>query len=843
MTAGFVLRSMLRESRGARGRLFFLTACLAVGVAAVTGVAGLVDGVEAGVRAKSREILGADLSVDSRRPLPRELDGLLADVPGLERTDLREMATMAAAPGPDGKPVRSRLAQLRVLAGRYPFYGEVETDPPRALERPLGPGETVVAADLLPQLGVAAGGTVLLGGAEFRVVGVVVREPGRIGLQAMLGPRVYLGGEGLERTRLLGFGNRIRHAALFRVPGDASREELEGLKERLEKGLPGAAFLDVETHHDAEPNLARQMRRLESTVGLTALLSLVLGGIGVAQIVRAWLEGKAASVAVLRCLGMRPRDVLLFFLGHVALLALAGSLAGAAAGSLVPLLVPAIAPDLFPADLFVAFRPLALLRGVGLGVGVALLFSLPPLTALWRVPPARVLRNEAEPLPPNRALRWGAGAALLGGLFLAAWAQSGEALHAAAFTGGFLLLAALLALGARGIMALSSLLPRERMHPFLRHGVSALARPGAGTTGAVVALGLGVMVVTGMGLVEGELLDGLRASIPPDAPSVFLVDVQPGDWEGVRGVLEGAGAKGVDHVPVVMARLSSVDGRAVEDLAREAAEGDRARWVLTREQRITWRETLPPDNRIVAGALWSDPARPEVSLEERFAGDLGVGVGGTVVFDVQGVPMEFAVTSLRSVEWTSFAINFFVVVEPGSMEGAPAFEIANARLEEGAEQGVQDRLAASFPGVTMIRVRPVIERVVALVRRVAFGIRALGSFTVFAGLAILAGAVSASTLRRTRETALLKTLGVTRGGVAVLLGVEYGLCGLVAGGIGAGGALLLAWGFLERVADLPVSLPWAILPATAAACAVLTALCGLAASARALTVRPMESLR
>jgi putative ABC transport system permease protein len=177
------------------------------------------------------------------------------------------------------------------------------------------------------------------------------------------------------------------------------------------------------------------------------------------------------------------------------------------------------------------------------------------------------------------------------------------------------------------------------------------------------------------------------------------------------------------------------------------------------------------------------------------------------------------------------------------MEGAPSFEIANARLEEGEEQGVQDRLAASHPGITMIRVRPVIEQVVDLMRRVAFGIRALGSFTVFAGLAILAGAVSASTLRRTRETALLKTLGVTRGGVAVLLGVEYGLCGLVAGGIGAGGALLLAFGFLERVADLPVSLPWAMLPVTAVACAALTALCGLAASLRALTVRPMESLR
>ena len=281
----------------------------------------------------------------------------------------------------------------------------------------------------------------------------------------------------------------------------------------------------------------------------------------------------------------------------------------------------------------------------------------------------------------------------------------------------------------------------------------------------------------------------------------------------------------------------------MEDLAREADAGDRARWVLTREQRITWRESLPADNRIVEGALWSDPARAEASLEAGFARDLEVGVGGTVVFDVQGIPMEFLVTSLRAVEWTSFAINFFVVVEPGSMEGAPAFEIANARLDEGAEQGVQDALAAAHPGVTMIRVRPLVERVVALLKRVAFGIRALGSFTILAGLAIMAGAVSAATLRRPRETALQKTLGVTRRGVAVLLGVEFGLAGFVAGAIGAGGALALCFAFLEGVADLPVSLPWEALPISAAGCAALTALCGLAASTRALMVRPVESLR
>ncbi|HEU4395148.1 MAG TPA: FtsX-like permease family protein, partial [Planctomycetota bacterium] len=414
MTAGFFLRSVVRESRGSRGRLLFLAACLAVGVAAVVAVDGLTGGIEAGVRAKSREVMGADLSVEGRRPLPKELDGLLADQPGIERSDLREMATMAALAGPDGTPRRARLCQLRVVRGRYPLHGALTTEPAAPLDRLLADDRSAVAArELLDALGIGVGDRFLVGGAEFRVAASLEKEAGRVGLQAMLGPRVYLTDAGLARTKLTGVGNRVLHRALFALPGDPPKERLDALARRLEKDLPGASFLDVDTHHGVDANQGRAMERLSSTVALTALLSLVLGGIGVAQIVRAWLEGRASAVAVLRCLGMRPGEILAFHLGHVAILAIAGSLAGAAVGAVAPLLVPALAPELFPLEHFRAFSPAALLRGVGLGVGVAMLFALPPLTAIWRVPPARVLRAEADPLPAPRGVS-AAAAILLG---------------------------------------------------------------------------------------------------------------------------------------------------------------------------------------------------------------------------------------------------------------------------------------------------------------------------------------------------------------------------------------------------------------------------------------------
>jgi putative ABC transport system permease protein len=476
-----------------------------------------------------------------------------------------------------------------------------------------------------------------------------------------------------------------------------------------------------------------------------------------------------------------------------------------------------------------------------------MVFCLPPLTAVWRVPPAAVLRSEAVPLPTPLSVRVLAPVLLGLGVLWSAHAQGGRWSHAAWFAGGLLVLTGLLWGGARVAMALSARVPRGRLGPTVEHGLAALGRPGQGTTGAVVALGLGVLVVLGMLLVERELSRALREALPEDAPSVFLVDVQRDQWDGVKATLEDEGARSIDAVPVVMARLRSINAETVEELTDRPRGEDgrrRSRWGLTREQRLTWREELPEDNEIVAGELWSEPGIDEVSLEQGYADDLDVTVGDRLTFDVQGIPVELTVTSIRTVDWASFAINFFLVVEPGVLDEAPHMRLAAARLEPpDAEIALQNRIARDFPNVTLLRVRPILEKVAAVLERIALGVRMLGSFTIATGLVILAGAVGATALRRAREAALLKTLGVTRAGVTRLFAVEYALVGLAAGSIGAAGALVLADAFLEHVLQLPGHAPLAAIPLAMLATAALATVSGLAASLRALRVRPMETLR
>jgi len=835
-----------RELRGSAGRIVFFAACLAVGVAAVVAVAGLSSALDETIRAQARQLLAADLAVESRRPLAAEIFAAVDALAGARSTEVRELPSVVSAPrpGPDGEPGASVLSELKAVGEGYPFYGEVRTDPPRALRQLLDGDRVVVAPELLTRLGLEIGDAVKVGGEVFTISGVVTAEPDRMGASFAFGPRILLSLAALERTGLAGLGSRVSYQLLVRLPDGAGPEELAAAAETLRGAIAEPEFVEIETAAEAQPSLRAGLGRVERFLGLVALLSLLIGGIGVAQAVRAWLAGRLDAIAVLRALGVRPREVFALYLGQTAALAVLGSVVGALAGTLVAREVPAMVSGLLPVEVSVGWQPAAMARGIALGLGVALLFGLRPLVDAMRVPPVRVLRRDADPLPVSRGIGVLLSSLLLLGIATAAAIQSGSAVRGVQFAVGLAVATAVIAGSALLVVRVTGRVPRDRGSVTMRHGLAALARPGSGTLGAVVALGLGVLTVVGMWLVQDRLSAQLEADMPAEAPTVFLVDIQPDQWPGVEKSLLAAGAEDVDSVEVVMGRLSSINGVPVAELA--ADEPDRAsdrRWVLTREQRLTSLTTLPEDNVVIDGALWSDPDRAEVSVERDYARDLGVGVGDTVVFDIQGVPVELLVSSLRTVEWESFSINFFLVVEPGVLDRAPRFRIAAARLPAEAEMSVQNELAARFPNITLLRLREVLAKVVGILEQLGNGVRFLGAFSVLAGIAILAGAVSAGAVRRGRQVALFKTLGMTRAQVVAVFAVEYALVGLVSGVLGAVGAVVMAWlvvrfGFQIAWAWRPVALVSAL-----GATVLLSVVAGLAASTRALAVRPLAVLR
>ncbi len=864
------LRHLLRESRGSRGRLSFFVACLAIGVAAVVAVAGFSEALDSGIHREARQLLAADLAIRGRQPIPPQVEAAVDAIPGAERTGVLETVTLVARPGDDGEAdggARSQLVELKILDGTYPFYGEVvlrsaPAQEPSPLPSPatgegatslpwnpatplmtiLDDDTTVVGPEVLRRLRLDIGDSLRIGHADFKIAAVVEKEPDRVASAFNLGPRVFLSAAGWTRTGLEQTGSRLLYRILVRLPADVG-EKVDEVAEEIEALLPGDERFRVETWRQAQPSMRRGLERMERYLGLAALLSLLIGGIGVAQTVRAWLAGRMDAIAVLKCLGYRPREILWLYLAQTAALGLAGSAVGALLGVAVEMLAAEVLRGVLPVEQLELWQPLALLRGVALGVSVALVFSLPPLMAARRTPPIRVLRRDAEPIAVGPWTRFGTVAALVAGVFgLAAW-QSRSWVDGALFTAGLLVVAAVLSAAAWGLTRLAKR-PRIVARPWLRYGLAALHRPGASTTGAIVALGLGILVVLTMFLVERRLDEQLRQELPPDAPTAFLIDIQPDQWPGVAALLERQDASRVDSLPMVTARLAAIDGKSAEELLSALSEdqGD-ARWALRREQRMTYSEALPENNVIVAGDLWSDPDAMEVSVEKEFADLIGVGVGSLMRFDVQGVPLDLKVTTVRTVDWGTFSLNFYLVVEPGVLEEAPQRRVAATRLPPDGEQDVQDALVAEFPNVTLIRTREVLEKVAAMLSKLGMGVRILGLLTVFAGLAILAGAIGAEAVRRGAEVALLKTLGMTRGQIVASFATEYALVGLVAGIIGAAGGGVLAYFVLTRGMEIPWrASPFDFLQAVIVTVA-LAVVAGLLASVPALQKRPIEVLR
>ncbi|MEL7061372.1 MAG: FtsX-like permease family protein, partial [Acidobacteriota bacterium] len=392
-----------RDLRGSRGHLLFFVLSLAVGVGAVVAVASLSAAIDQGVRREARQLLAADLAIVGRQPIPDAMLEAVDGLPGAERVDLREMFTVVAlpddepqrAPAQVGTTLRSLLVELKSVGVGYPFYGELELEPAGPLR--LDAQSVAAEPELLRRLGLTLGDQLRVGGEEFRIVARVLREPDRLTGAFQMGPRLLISTEGLARADLERFGSRVEHRTLIRLP-DASPGELTAAVETLEAARPEGEPHRVETWREAQPALRAGLQRSENFLGLAALLSLLIGGIGVAQTVRSWIAGRLNAIAVLTSLGMRRREILSLYLGQTALLGLAASALGVLAGVALVAVARGVLGGSLPVETIDPIQPEVWDRGLALGTGIAVLFALPALSVATRVPPVRVLRRSAEPL-------------------------------------------------------------------------------------------------------------------------------------------------------------------------------------------------------------------------------------------------------------------------------------------------------------------------------------------------------------------------------------------------------------------------------------------------------------
>ena len=846
MTAlGFVLRMAARELRAAPRRLLPLAGSVAIGVAALVAIDGFTHNVRDSVRRQAQSLLGADLVVSSRRPLTTRaaavLDTLAAGGAGIARvTSFSGMAYVRRTSG-------TRLVQVEAVEPGYPFYGAIVTDPLAAWAGLPAGRRAVVEPSLLTALRARVGDTLSLGEARFEIVGMIVSAPGSTGLRSAFGPRIFIPANHLNETRLLGSGSRAEYEAFLKLP---SARSAQALADRHRATL-AAERVRIRTVSEDQNNLNESLSRLARYLGLVALVALLLGGIGVSSAVVVFIRQRWETVAVLRCLGASSRDVLAVYALEAAAMGLAGSILGAAGGLAAQRALPALLAGLLPVDVRAEVSWSATLLGVAVGVSVSLLFAAIPLLSLRRVPPLAALRRAYETDAPRQLDWWraAAGVVLLGStLTLAAW-RAGSWRQGAIFSGGIAVALLVLWGAAWGLAAAARRWAPSRWPYVWRQGLANLQRPSNQTATVVLAIGFGAFLLGTLLLVQANLLRTLRITGGPARPNLVLFDIQSDQRPAIEEMLSSAGLRSVGPVPIVPMRLQSVKGRPVAAMLADSAgdDGDEPHgaWAFRREYRSTFRDTLVSSERIVEGKWWEGRgSRGEISVESGVAKELGVGVGDSVVWDVQGVPVPTLVTSLREVDWARFEPNFFVVFAPGPLDGAPQTLVTLTRVERPADRGeFQRHVAERFPNVSTLDLSSVQETLEGLISRVVLAIRFMALFTLGTGALVLVGALATSRFQRVREGALLRTLGATRGQIFRVVLAEYLSLGLMASAAAAGLALAAAWAlarFLFEADFAPALLPLAGL---VAAVVGLTVAVGLLNSRDVLRRPPLEVLR
>ncbi len=877
LTPRALLRLAWRESRTARRRLALYMSSIAFGVAALVAIDSFASNVTRSVRAQSRTLLGGDLALQARGTFPAVVDTLLDSLAsrGIPAARVTTLASMALAEPSGG----TRLVQVRAVTPGYPFYGAIETVPAAGWRTVHDSAVVFVDPSLLVGLEARVGDTLRLGMGTFRIAGTLGNVPGDAGITAVVGPRVYLSARWLPQTGLLRFGSRAEYDAVLRLPAGlqgtrATRDVARALRRRLDPRGPAAADsamaaeearrrgqrgpapdgeaegregpttvrqqaggmaapaarpdslaapvtrVRVRTVQDTEEDFTEAVALLADFLSLIGLIALLLGGIGVASGVNAFVTAKIDTVAVLRCLGATSRQVLALYVVQAAAMGLLGAAAGAALGVAVQFGFPQVLGDFLPLDVAVTLEPIPVLLGLATGVWVALVFALRPLLALRRVSPLQAIRRDADaaalPRPWRDPARLVVDALLVASLLAIVFARVSDVRVGVGMAVGIAVAVGVLYASATLLIAGARRAPRPSWPFALRQGVANLHRPANQTRAVTLALGFGAFLLSTVYLVQANLLGRIQATGAAAAGNLLFFDVQEDQAAPLDSLLRARGHAVRQQTPIVTMRLAAINGRDTRAL-QEDTTVRRAGWALRREYRSTYRDSLVASETLLDGRWFPPPAvraegraagpanAPyELSLERDVAADLGVRLGDTLTWNVQGVPVRTVLTSLRQVNWGRFEANFFAVFPPEALRKAPQQFVLVAQVPAGAPlAAVQRDVVRRFPNVSSLDLTLVRETIGAIVDKVALAIRFLGVFALGMGIPVLFSAVAATRRARLREGVLLRTLGASRRQVLRVLLAEYGALGV----LGALAGMVLsfggAWALMRFVFDDP----------------------------------------
>ena len=836
----FILNLTAREIRSSWRRLLFFFLCIALGVGSVVALRSLIQNLTRAVGTDARALMTADVEVSSTNDFSpgdvakiEEVIAASSIVDG--RNEAITTASMARPVDPENENVK--FVELKGVEPPFPLVGSFALDGGQPFNHNLlQNGGAVVARILLEDLNVKIGDRIKMGEGEFEIRGSFDQEPGgSSGFR--LGARVFIEKRAFDDAGITRNSGRVRRRILYRTTDNPTQ-----LVAQLREALKGTT-IQVQSYRETQENIGEQFTRTENYLALTGLLILVLGGVGVWNVARAFVEQKRKTVAVLKCLGAGGTRIISVYLLQILVLGFVGSLCGVVLAQLALIFVRSRFSAELPENMSYTVGIWTAVQGVILGVLISMIFSALPLLQVRNIKPRLLLRDENNiSLRRLDPVKWILGALSISALLgLAVW-QAGSIKVGALFLGGLAATSAVLYLAA---FALTFLLKKLRgLGPFaVSQAINSLYRPGNQTRIILLAVGLGAFVVLTVQSLQSNLIREFDFSRNQRLPSLFFVDIQKSQIGPLTEMIAGRVDEKPETTPTVRARIAFINGQPIDFQQREVRQ---QQGQIGREFAVTYRPNLDENESLIDGEWWkSTDGVPEVSVEEAMAERLKITVGDSITFDISGRKLTARVANIRKLDLRNTRTAFVFVFRPGALETAPQSFAATvlSRIAPTDRQRLQRDVLAAYPNVQIFDVADIVSTVQRLVNNFVIAISFVGSFVILSGILILIGSVALTKSQRIYENAVLKTLGAKRSTLAAILFAEYGLLGLLSGIIGSGFAVLLSWAVSRYVMDID----WEFDPLLSATGVLITAsvvtIVGAASSFDVLFRKPLQTLR
>lgn len=783
-------RLALKQLRNAwqAGEIRVLLLALVLAVAAMTAVGFFADRIEAALGRQGGMLLGGDLVVISDQPVP---DTFVREAKRLElnTASTLEFPSMVLL-GEEG-----RLAEIKAVSEAYPLRGKLAIAdepfaPARNPQSVPGAGEVWIEPRLASLLGARKGDMLAVGETRLQVAAILQEEPARGGDMFSIAPRLMMNMQDVAETGLIQYGSRVRYRLLLAGEPAPLNRFRQWAESRLEQGTR------IEDVKGARPEIRNALDKARQFLGLASMASVILSMVAMSLAGLRFVRRNLDTCALMRCFGASQNRILRVFLIQALALGLFGSILGCGIGFAAQEVLARLAGNLFveqlpPPTWIPAFG--GLLAGMAAMMGV----MLPHLLRLRNVPALRILRND---LGENAAISWAAwlpGIAVMLGLVF--WSARDPKLGWIVLGGlvTLLLVASVVAVGAGLLLKHTA----ARVGGAWRVGIAnLLQRPGVGIA-QVAGFSLGLMAMALLAIVRGDLLDNWHASLPPDAPNRFVINIQPHQMEDIRSFFLKEQLSTPEIFPMVRGRLVAINDHPLDT---SLYVDDRAKRLAEREWNLSVAANMQQDNRIVSGRWWTanEHGQPLISLEEGIAQTLGIQLGDRLTYDIGGQTIHVQIQSLRKVEWDSMRANFFAVTPPGVLERFPASYITSFHLPAGQED-VLNRLVRAMPNLTIIDVEAILSQLRGIMDRMTLAVEFVFGFCMLTGIAVLYAALSATQDERIREAAVLRTFGASRYQVRSTVLVEFAGIGLLAGLVATVAASILAWIISQQLLHIP----------------------------------------